>query len=83
MFLLNSGQTGSNGNGGIHKGRKDISHFLSNFVVNLKWAPERHTSFPNMIKKRVLTYYLCLKVKKMKIPKYLNFEIVYLFVSGN
>ena len=42
----------------------------------MKWIAENHISFPNTFQKTIKTYLLCLKGMEIKIPKFVNFEII-------
>eukprot|EP01091_Cochliopodium_minus_P020364 TRINITY_DN8876_c0_g1_i1.p1 TRINITY_DN8876_c0_g1~~TRINITY_DN8876_c0_g1_i1.p1 ORF type:complete len:433 (-),score=74.04 TRINITY_DN8876_c0_g1_i1:3-1277(-) len=62
-------------------GKDGISHFLSNFVEYFVWSPQNHYLFSPLLKSVVLSYYLCIKRIKVKIPKFINFEIIKVFVN--
>jgi hypothetical protein len=59
-------------------GTNKISRFFSTFT-QMRWTPETHKYFSLLNKNRILTYFLVLKHLKIKITKYINYEIIKFF----
>lgn len=49
--------------------------FIMNNKIDIKWAPEHHKNYPKEIKDKIFNFLLCHLQSKIKIPKFVRYEI--------